>query len=82
MGIDKQKFNAVYNQLKEMVGDHGAFIIMATTPTEGCGEDMKFETFGSITTLNGLMGIGNLYLQGAMKQKLDTVLRPAPRQPD
>lgn len=82
MGLDKQKFNTIYNQLKELVGEHGAFAIMVTTSTQGSGEDMKFETFGAITKVNGLLGIGNLYLQEAIQGRLDGILRPAPRQPD
>lgn len=82
MGIDKQKFNTIYNQLKEMVGENGAFSIMVVTPTQGTGEDMKFETYGAITKLSGMLGIGNLYLQEAMQAKLDALLKPAPRQPD
>lgn len=82
LGIDKQKFNVIYNQLKELVGDRGAFAIMVTKSTEGCGEDMKFETFGPVTTLSGMLSIGAQYLSEAINQRLDGLIKPGAHQPD
>lgn len=82
MPIDKQKFNTIYNQLKELVGDRGAFAIMVVKQTEGASEDMKFETYGPVTTVSGMLGIGGQYLGEAIQSKLDGLLKPTPRQPD
>lgn len=82
MSIDKQKFNTIYNQLKELVENRGAFVIMVTKATEGQGEDMKFEAFGPLATINGLLMIGDQYLQEAMGQKIAALLKPSTRQPD
>jgi hypothetical protein len=82
MPIDKVKFNAIYNQLKELVGDRGAFAIMVTRQGDGLSEDMKFETHGPLTTLNGMLAIGTQYLSEAMQQRLDGLMKPGPRQPD
>lgn len=82
MGIDNQKFNLIYNQLKEIVENRGAFVIMVTKTTEGQGEDMKFEAFGPLATISGLLVIGDQYIQEAMRQKIAALLRPSARQPD
>lgn len=84
MGLDRQKLNTIYNQLKELVGDRGAFAIFVTTPVKdsGSGEDIRIETFGPITTLNGLLGLGTQYLGEALEERMDKIIKPIGPEPD
>ena len=80
--IDSQKFNAIYNQLKELVGDRGAFVLLLAKPTDGAGEDMKFHTCGPITSIIGLLNVGTPYLNETLMKNLESRLGIEPRQPD
>lgn len=80
--MDKQKLNAIYNQLKELVGEQGAFIFFAVDANGKAGEDIQVRSWGPITRQQGLLGIGGQLYQDHMSDKIAAVTQILPKEPD
>jgi hypothetical protein len=55
MPIDGQKLNTIYNQLKELVGQQGAFVLILVSPNGDQDEGVQIRTFGPPTRVIGTL---------------------------
>lgn len=70
--MDKQKLNTIYNSLKELVGEQGAFVLfVAGQNGQGAGEDMQIRCNGPLSRQIGLLSIGGEFLNASVQQKLE-----------
>lgn len=81
MAIDKQKLNAAHNQLKEIVGENGAFILLLAK-MEPSDEDVQIRLKGSDTRLAGLLESCSAYLKEHFRKKFADHVKPMPSEPD
>lgn len=82
MHIDPQKLNTIYNQLKELVGPQGAFILYANKPDGDSGEDTQIRTLGPPTKLLGMLTIGANLTQETLMQRVGNLAETKPQEPD
>lgn len=73
--MDMQAFNETFNRLKEIVGEHGAFVLFSTCPNPDGTESLQLRTCGKRTHVEGLFNIGSRWMQrtaaafdGSLKQ--------------
>lgn len=70
--MDKQKLNAIYNSLKDLVGEQGAFLLFAAGQNgQGAGEDMQIRAYGPLSRQIGLLSIGGEMVNAHVEQKLE-----------
>ena len=80
--MDKQKLNTIYNQLKELVGEQGAFVFFAVGGDGKAGEDIQVRGYGPITGQHGLLGVGGQLYQEHMSDKISKMSQILPNEPD
>ncbi len=80
--IDPQKLNTIFNQLKELVGPQGAFVLYANKGHGEFGEDTQIRTLGPHTKLLGLLSICTQWTQDSLIKRLEDVAQEKPREPD
>ena len=80
--IDPQKLNTVFNQLKELVGDQGAFILYVNKGFSAASEDSQIRTYGPPMRLMGLLSVCTGWTQDALMQNLNELVKVRPPEPD
>jgi hypothetical protein len=82
MIMDKQNLNTVYNQLKELVGKNGTFVLFCASPVDAEREDVQVRTYGPTTHQIGLLDTCGALYRETLGQGFKASMRPAKREPD
>lgn len=81
MPIDSQKLNTIYNQLKELVGPQGAFVLFCAEPN-GEDEDTQVRTLGPHTRVLGLIDLCGPITRDNLIQVFNNRMKKMPKEPD
>ena len=81
MKIDAEQLNYIHNRLKALVGEQGAFVLIAVKP-DGEGGDLQIRIFGPDSRLTGALDIGWRNLRKHLEKKIDEAIQSLPREPD
>lgn len=81
MKIDPEQLNYIHNKLKALVGEQGAFVLIAVKP-DGEGEDIQLRIFGPDSRLTGAIDIGERNLRKHLDKKIDESIQKLPKEPD
>jgi hypothetical protein len=82
MPIDPQKLNATYNQLKDLVGPQGAFIVFCAQGEGDSDENVEIRAYGPQSRQVGLLNACGSYLQDVLRKQLNDRMQRRPKEPD
>lgn len=82
MAVDPQKLNTIYNRLKELVGNQGAFVLYVNQPEGDLGEDTQIRTSGPPTRVLGLLSFCNAFAEDTLMKRLQALLEQKLKEPD
>lgn len=82
MPIDSQKLNAIYNQLKELVGDQGVFMLFCSAGGGNEGEDTQIRTFGPQTRQIGVLDTCVPFIREHQMKVFQSRMKQLPQEPD
>jgi hypothetical protein len=82
MAIDPQKLNTIFNLLKDLIGEQGAFVLLVSKANGQFGEEAQVRTLGPHTRLMGLMNIYVPMVQQNLMDRLSDILQEKPQEPD
>lgn len=79
--IDRQRLNFAHNDLKNLAGERGAFILFIATG-EGEGHDVQMRFVGPDLKVLGLLESCGRFVRERMNKQFDERITKLPTEPD
>lgn len=69
--IDRAKLNYLFNALKELVGEQGAFVLILSAPDDRSGEDFQIRMHGPTSRRLGALSLGGQFINDKLREEFN-----------